>query len=186
MATDTETTETTEDTAAGRAATMAAAMRPLPDNEILSFLYLEARLADEGRYSEWEALWADNDDTVVYRVPMHPDDDPRTTLAYINDNRRRIKSRVAQLNTGNRHSQTPPSVMRRVLSNSEVVDETADTVTVESNFALFEYRHRQRFWAGRVTHTVRRTGRPGDLWLVRKIVNLIDAGGPLDTLAFLI
>lgn len=158
--------------------------RPLPDTDILAFLYLEARLADEGRYSEWESLWTDDDDAVQYRVPMHPDDDPRTTLAYINDNRRRIKSRVAQLNTGNRHSQTPPSVMRRVISNSEVVEQTADAVTVESNFALFEYRVRQRFWAGRVIHTVRRSG--DGLRLVRKIVHLIDAGGPIDTLAFLI
>jgi 3-phenylpropionate/cinnamic acid dioxygenase small subunit len=159
------------------------ALRPLPDPEILSFLYLEARLADEGRYSEWEALWADDG---VYRVPMHPDDDPRTTLAYINDNRRRIKSRVAQLNTGNRHSQVPPSVMRRTLSNSEVVHSAGDTVTVESNFALFEYRHRQRFWAGRVSHIVRKATPTGDLWLVAKIVHLIDAGGPVETLAFLI
>jgi 3-phenylpropionate/cinnamic acid dioxygenase small subunit len=159
------------------------AIRPLPDPEILSFLYLEARLADEGRYSEWESLWAD-DDTVEYRVPMHPDDDPRTTLAYINDNRRRIKSRVAQLNTGNRHSQNPPSVMRRLVSNSEVVDQTVDTVTVESNFALFEYRVRQRYWAGRVVHTIRRSNDGPKL--VRKIVHLIDASGPIDTLAFLI
>ncbi|BCO34298.1 ring-hydroxylating dioxygenase subunit beta [Mycobacterium heckeshornense] len=159
------------------------AMRPLPDPDILSFLYLEARLADEGRYSEWESLWAD-DDTVEYRVPMHTDDDPRTTLAYINDNRRRIKSRVAQLNTGNRHSQNPPSVMRRLLSNSEVVDQTGDTVTVESNFALFEYRIRQRYWAGRVVHTIRRSNDGPKL--VRKIVHLIDASGPIDTLAFLI
>jgi 3-phenylpropionate/cinnamic acid dioxygenase small subunit len=158
------------------------ALRPLPDADVLSFLYLEARLTDEGRYSEWESLWADDD--VEYRVPMHPDDDPRKTLAYINDNRRRIKSRVAQLNTGNRHSQTPPSVMRRVISNSEVVANTADTVTVESNFALFEYRVRQRFWAGRVIHTVRRSDE--GLTLVRKIVHLIDASGPIDTLAFLI
>jgi 3-phenylpropionate/cinnamic acid dioxygenase small subunit len=157
--------------------------RPLPDADVLSFLYLEARLADEGRYSEWESLWAD-EDPVEYRVPMHPDDDPRTTLAYINDNRRRIKSRVAQLNTGNRHSQTPPSVMRRVVSNSEVVDEGTDEVTVESNFALFEYRVRQRFWAGRVVHTVRRSD--DGLRLLRKVVHLIDASGPLDTLAFLI
>jgi 3-phenylpropionate/cinnamic acid dioxygenase small subunit len=160
------------------------ALRPLPDAEILSFLYLEARLADEGRYSEWEALWADDDDTVEYRVPMHPNDDPRTTLAYINDNRRRIKSRVAQLNTGNRHSQTPPSVMRRVISNSEVVDAGTATVTVESNFALFEYRLRQRFWAGRVLHTIRRSLEGPRL--IRKIVHLIDAGGPVETLAFLI
>src|SRR6201985_1804683 len=157
------------------------ALRPLPDPEILSFLYLEARLADEGRYSEWETLWADD---AVYRVPMHPNDDPRTTLAYINDNRRRIKSRVAQLNTGNRHSQTPPSVMRRGVSHSEVMDTSADTVTVESNFALFEYRLRQRFWAGRVIHTIRLS--PEGPRLIRKIVHLIDAGGPVETLAFLI
>jgi 3-phenylpropionate/cinnamic acid dioxygenase small subunit len=160
------------------------ALRPVPDPEILSFLYLEARLADEGRYSDWESLWADDDDSVEYRVPMHPDDNPRTTLAYINDNRRRINSRVAQLNTGNRHSQTPPSVMRRIVSNSEVVEQDADSVTVESNFALFEYRIRQRFWAGRVRHTIRRT--PDGPRLVRKIVQLIDAGGPVETLAFLI
>ncbi|OBH61972.1 ring-hydroxylating dioxygenase subunit beta [Mycobacterium intracellulare] len=159
-------------------------LRPLPDADILSFLYLEARLADEGRYSEWEALWADDDDTVEYRVPMHPDDDPRTTLAYINDNRRRIKSRVAQLNTGNRHSQTPPSVMRRIISNSEVIEDADGLITVESNFSLFEYRIRQRFWAGRVRHTVRRT--PGGPRLVRKVVHLVDAGGAVDTLAFLI
>jgi len=159
-------------------------LRPLPDAEILSFLYLEARLADEGRYSEWEALWADDDDTVEYRVPMHPDDDPRTTLAYINDNRRRIKSRVAQLNTGNRHSQTPPSVMRRVISNSEDADACTDTINVESNFALFEYRLRQRFWAGRVLHTIRLS--PEGPRLIRKIVHLIDASGPVETLAFLI
>ncbi|BBZ77105.1 ring-hydroxylating dioxygenase subunit beta [Mycolicibacterium anyangense] len=157
------------------------AIRPLPDSDILAFLYLESRLADEARYSDWEALW---DDDAEYRVPMHPNDDPRSTVAYINDNRRRIKSRIAQLNSGSRHSQTPPSVMRRLLSNSEVVDQGLDTVTVESNFALFEYRVRQRFWAGRVIHTVRRSD--GGLRLVRKVVHLIDAAGPVDTLAFLI
>jgi hypothetical protein len=47
------------------------ALLPLPDAEILSFLYLEARLADEGRYSEWEALWVDDDDTVGM-PPAHP------------------------------------------------------------------------------------------------------------------
>lgn len=161
-----------------------AALRPVPDPEILSFLYLEARLADEGRYSDWESLWADDDDSVEYRVPMHPDDDPRTTLAYINDNRRRIKSRVAQLNTGNRHSQTPASVMRRVVSNSEMVADADGLITVESNFALFEYRIRQRFWAGRVIHTIRRSA--DGLRLVRKVVHLVDAGGPVETLAFLI
>ncbi|CAN5152570.1 aromatic-ring-hydroxylating dioxygenase subunit beta [soil metagenome] len=156
---------------------------PVPETEIASFLHLEARLADEARYSEWEELW---DDDALYWVPMHPEDDPKRKLSYIYDNRHRIKSRVAQLNTGNRHSQTPPSVMRRLLSNMEVLamDEADATVTVGSNFALFEYRYDQRVWAGRVVHKVRST--PAGLRLASKTVHLVGAGGPMDTLAFLI
>jgi len=167
---------TTEQT---RGEVLAALPAVAPD--LASFLFLEARLADEARYSEWEALW---DDDALYWVPMHAGDDPRTTLSYIYDNRRRIHSRVAQLNTGNRHSQTPPSVMRRMLSNMEVLDSDEDTVTVGSNFALFEYRHQQRVWAGRAVHRVRR--HPGGHRLVSKTVHLVNAGGPLETLAFLI
>lgn len=154
---------------------------PVPDPDIAAFLYYEARPADEARYSEWEKLW---DDDALYWVPMHPEDDPRTRLSYIYDNRNRIKSRVAQLNTGNRHSQTPPSVMRRVLGNMEVLAADEETVTVASNFVLVEYRHEQRTWAGRVVHTVRRT--PAGLRLAGKTVHLVSAGGPVNTLAFLI
>ncbi|MFF1732174.1 aromatic-ring-hydroxylating dioxygenase subunit beta [Streptomyces sp. NPDC058247] len=169
--------------ATDRTSEAAPAALPTVDPDIASFLHLEARLADEARYSQWEQLW---DDDALYWVPMHPDDDPRRTLSYIYDNRRRIHSRVAQLNTGNRHAQTPPSVMRRLLTNMEVLgqDEEAGTVTVGSNFALFEYRHQQRVWAGRVIHTVRR--HPDGHRLVSKIVHLVSAGGPVETLAFLI
>jgi 3-phenylpropionate/cinnamic acid dioxygenase small subunit len=160
----------------------AAALEP----EIEAFLYREARLADEARYSEWEALW---DDDGVYWVPMAPDDDPHVNLSYIYDNRRRIKSRIAQLNSGVRHSQTPPSVMRRMLANLEVLDRTSDdrgtTVTVGANFALHEYRYDMNVWAGRVVYGIRI--RPdGELRLVTKTVHLVNAGGPVPTLAFLV
>jgi 3-phenylpropionate/cinnamic acid dioxygenase small subunit len=79
------------------------------DAAVAAFIFREARLADEARYSEWESLWADD---ASYRVPMHPDDDPARTVAYINDNRARLRSRVAQLNTGVRHSQTPRTTGR--------------------------------------------------------------------------
>ncbi|WP_024795218.1 aromatic-ring-hydroxylating dioxygenase subunit beta [Tomitella biformata] len=154
---------------------------PAPDADVAAFLNLEARLADEARYSDWEELWAED---ALYWVPMRPEDDPAVNLSYIYDNRHRIKSRVAQLNTGNRHSQTPPSVMRRMLSNQEVLAADADTVTVASNFALFEFRYNQRVWAGRVVHKVRRTD--DGFLLVSKTVHLINAAGAVDTLAFLI
>lgn len=151
------------------------------DPELVSFVFTEARLADEARYSDWEALW---DDDALYWVPMHPDADPELTVSYVYDNRTRIRSRVAQLNTGVRHSQTPPSVMRRTVSNFEVVAADGDTVTVGSNFVLVEYRFAMTVWAGRYVHKIRRTG--DGLRLAAKTVHLVNAGGPIPTMAFLI
>jgi 3-phenylpropionate/cinnamic acid dioxygenase small subunit len=151
------------------------------DPALVAFVYHEARLADEARYSEWEALW---DDDATYWVPMSPDADPDTQVSYIYDNRARIRSRVAQLNTGVRHSQTPPSVLRRTVSNFEVTDATGDSVTVASNFVLVEYRFDVTLWAGRYLHTIR--AGQGGLRLAEKTVHLVNAGGPIPTMAFLI
>ena len=151
------------------------------DPALVAFIYHEARLADEARYSEWEALWAGD---ATYWVPMSPDADPDTQVSYINDNRSRIRSRVAQLNTGVRHSQVPPSVLRRTVSNFEVTAAAGDTVTVASNFVLVEYRFASTLWAGRYLHTIRRTG--DGLRLVGKTVHLVNAGGPIPTMSFLV
>ena len=151
------------------------------DPALVSFVFTEARLADEARYSDWEALW---DDDALYWVPMHPDADPETTVSYIFDNRTRIRSRVAQLNTGVRHSQTPPSVMRRTVSNFEIVGEDGDTVTVASNFVLVEYRFAVTVWAGRYLHKIRRAD--DGLRLAGKTVHLVNADGAIPTMAFLI
>ncbi|MCW2914340.1 MAG: putative dioxygenase component, beta subunit [Actinomycetia bacterium] len=153
------------------------------DPAVVDFISLEARLADEARYSDWEALW---DDDGVYWVPMRPDADPAKDLSYIYDNRRRIRSRIAQLNSGARHSQTPPSVMRRLISNLELIDRDADTVTVGSNFALYEYRYEITVWAGRVVHRIRVGDGERGPRLAAKTVHLVNAGGPIPTLAFLL
>jgi 3-phenylpropionate/cinnamic acid dioxygenase small subunit len=151
------------------------------DPALAAFIYLEARLADESRYSEWEALWTDD---ASYWVPMQPGQDPETHLSYIYDNRQRIKSRVAQLNTGARHSQTPPSVMRRVISNLEVVDTDERSTTVASNFILFEYRIEMNTWAGQYLHRI--DTRSEGFRLIEKTVHLVNAQGPVRTLSFLI
>jgi 3-phenylpropionate/cinnamic acid dioxygenase small subunit len=157
------------------------AVDPSVDPKLSAFIFDEARLADEARYSEWEALW---DDDAEYWVPMHPDHDPGTHVSYIYDNRRRLRSRIAQLNSGARHSQTPPSVMRRLVSNLEVVDSDDDTTTVASNFALYEYRYGLTVWAGRYLHRIRTGG--DQPRLVSKTVHLVNAGGAIPTMAFLI
>jgi 3-phenylpropionate/cinnamic acid dioxygenase small subunit len=159
----------------------AAPATTVVDPELAAFIYLEARLADEGRYSEWEALWTDD---ARYWVPMRPGDDPETRLSYIYDNRSRIRSRVAQLNSGARHSQTPPSTMRRLISSLEQVAADGRSTTIASNFALFEHRREMNIWAGRCIHRIE-TG-PAPLRLIQKTVHLVNADSPIRTLAFLI
>jgi len=156
--------------------------------EIEAFLYLEARLADESRYAEWEALVTD---AMHYWVPKGPADyDPATRLSYINDNRTRLGTRIKQLQTGLRHSQTPVSPMRRVISNVEILaaDEAAGTFTVGSNFVLYEVSAQAtqdlRIWPGRVTHRLRRID--GSLRMDEKIVELVTADLPQFNMAFLL
>src|SRR5262249_60372878 len=63
---------------------------------VVEFLYREARLADEARYAEWEALWAEDG---VYWVPATTDPraDPDRQISHIYDNRQRIATRVKLL-----------------------------------------------------------------------------------------
>jgi 3-phenylpropionate/cinnamic acid dioxygenase small subunit len=153
--------------------------------EIEQFLFLEARLADESRYDEWEALLAED---MHYWVPAGPGAfDPDHDVSIINDNRTRLATRLRQLRTGTRHSQSPASVMRRMLSNIECARE-GDAYRAEANFVLYEYQTQStgqiNVWPGRVSYKLRRTD--DRLLMAAKKVTLIHAAGPVPTLAFLI
>lgn len=160
----------------------------MPDllRETEQFVYREARLADELRYDEWEALWTDD---AVYWVPANGDRiDPQQEMSIIFDNRARIATRIKQLGTGKRHAQTPPSRTRRLLANIELIEpETGqpDDIGAGANFIVYESRERGvTLWAGRARYTLRRIG--DELRLARKTVLLVDNDRPLPTMAFLV
>lgn len=146
------------------------------------FIYREARLADEHRYDEWEALWADD---AHYWVPANGDDiDRERQISYINDNRLRISTRIKQLKTEQRHSQIPPSRMRRLISNIEV-EEEGEEVVAGSNFILVEHRKRgTTTWAGRTVHHLRPGN--GSFEMVQKKVMLVNSYDAIPTMSFLI
>ncbi len=154
---------------------------------VVEFLSLEARLADEARYSEWLDLWTDDG---VYWVPATTDPavDPERQISHIYDNRNRIGTRVKMLQTGNRWSQIPASPMRRLLSNIEVRGAERGEFVADSNFILAELsvqaKHQLNLWAGRTTHQLRRVD--GQLRMSRKTVVLVNAAEPLPNLSFLI
>lgn len=155
--------------------------------EVEAFLFLEARLADESRYAEWLELMTDD---VSYWVPAGPADPDRRDdrMSYVNDNRRRLETRVGQLLTGVHHAQTPPSPMRRVISNLEFLEIGETEVVTACNVVLHELSIQAtgelRIWAGRTTHRLRRVD--GTWRIAAKTVELVNASQPLPTLAFLL
>ena len=69
-------------------------------HDVSQFLYREARLQDEHRFDEWEALWTDD---AIYWVPANGEGgNPEEQMSIIYDNRSRIALRIRQFHTGKR------------------------------------------------------------------------------------
>jgi benzoate/toluate 1,2-dioxygenase subunit beta len=174
------------------AAKTEANLGPVPEgfdrHAVEQFLYREARLADEGDYDAWEALWTDD---ALYWVPIDGEGgDPQRQMSVIYDNRNRIATRLNQLRTGKRYAQAPPSNLRRMLSNIEFLGSRSNSdggvdLEVGANFLAIESRPRGiRLWGGRITYRLRRQG--NELRLAYKKVVLVDNDQPLPTLGFVI
>jgi 3-phenylpropionate/cinnamic acid dioxygenase small subunit len=151
--------------------------------EVEQFIYREARFQDELRYDEWEELWTDD---AIYWVPANSDSsDPEREMSIIFDNRARIATRIKQLHTGKRHSQNPPSRLRHLISNVELLGTEGDDVRAGANFIVYESRERGvTLWAGRSIYKLRRT--EAGMRMAAKTVYLVNNDRPLSTLAFLI
>jgi len=149
---------------------------------INQFLYLEARLQDEHRFQDWEALWTDD---AVYWVPANGEDtDPERDMSILYDNRSRIGLRIRQFLTGKRYSQMPVSRLRRVIGNVEVLGDEPGGTRVTANMLLYEsHRRGQIMWAARNEYLLRQVD--GQWRLAFKKVALVNNDAALTTMAFL-
>jgi 3-phenylpropionate/cinnamic acid dioxygenase small subunit len=150
---------------------------------VSAFLYMEARYQDEHQYEAWEALWTDDG---IYWVPANGTDiDPEKQMSIIYDNRSRISLRIKQLLTGKRHTQTPQSRLRRIVSNIELMGEHNGDIAVASNSMVFESSLRDdTIWAARNEYRLRYVD--GELRMAYKKVTLVNNEKALFTLSFLI
>jgi p-cumate 2,3-dioxygenase beta subunit len=125
--------------------------------EVEDFLYEEAALLDAWKLDEWLALLTDD---AYYRVPSNdrPESDPRATLFTIADDMARIRARVTRLKDRSAHAESPPSRIRRLITNVRIVER--QPLRVEANFVV--YRHRSnddvRQYVGRYRYLLRRDG----------------------------
>ena len=160
--------------------------------EAEAFLYKEARLLDEHRLRDWQALTTDD---IIYWVPLGEDNaDPKKHLSIIYDDTANLDGRVWRIaESGINHSQDPPSNTVRFISNVEV--EAADDpneVLVFSNMLLTEFRpglqRRQmslpHWYAAKVRHRLRLV--EGEWKIAFKKVSLLDMDGILNAMTFFI
>ncbi len=132
----------------------------------------EARLLDQHRYDDWLAMLAPE---CAYWAPARPEGgDPRTEIAVMFDDRRRLEDRVFRLRSEYAWSQAPRSRTVRMVSNVEVFSSDADDRRmVRSNFIVSEFwDFETRQLTGWCGYDMRKMN---GSWLIRaKRINLIN------------
>lgn len=81
--------------------------------DLIDFVYAEARMLDEGRFDDWLGLWATDG---YYWMPLDPDvENPKLVTALMYEDAYLRKLRVERLNGARTFSQKPRSRCHHVL-----------------------------------------------------------------------
>jgi benzoate/toluate 1,2-dioxygenase beta subunit len=144
------------------------------------FLIQEAHLLDERRFREWMGLFADDGTYWVPAVPNQESPFDQASLFY--DDRELMKTRIDRLEHPHIHVQTPPSRTAHLVGNVIVEQTDEGEFLVRSTFIMVEYRDdRQRTFAGRQSHRLRREG--ASFRIVQKRVDLINCDSAFEAMA---
>jgi benzoate/toluate 1,2-dioxygenase beta subunit len=144
-----------------------------------AFLYKEARLLDEGRFTEWLALF---DERAWYWAPVDPatpQADRGLAVALIDEDRTQMEARIGRFALPNAYSEQPMPRASRHVSNVAILENGAERLTVFSKLAMHVFRLRNigrsehRDYAASVRHGLRTEG--DDFRILWKRVDLVDA-----------
>lgn len=103
--------------------------------DVIDFLYTEAKILDEWRLKDWVVLFTDDG---TYDIPPlgEPDADPTKSLFFAHDNRARLEERAERLLKKEAHVEYPHSTTIHNYNNILVGDLDSDVITVECNFTI--------------------------------------------------
>ncbi len=105
---------------------------------VAAFLHREARLLDERRFEEWQALFARDG---VYWVPARAGQtDPLHELSIFYDDPAMMASRIRRLRHPRMHAEIPSSQAVRSVTNIEVFPGTEGVVEARSVLLMTEFR----------------------------------------------
>jgi 3-phenylpropionate/cinnamic acid dioxygenase small subunit len=154
-----------------------ADLDPALERALVALVEHEAELIDDGRWTEWLALWHDE---ARYWVPLagaaHPDGTRGQSLA--DEDRLLLQLRVERLQHPRAHSLRPRVECRHVLQRPRVMSCDASGATLATPFLYVESQGEHELaLAGRARHLLVRVEAG---WKIReKRVDLLNASRPL-------
>ena len=155
--------------------------RLLLEREIEQFLYMEAELLDERRWSDWLKLIAED---IHYHMPVRrnikfgefhrENTDAESEISWFDEGYATLAGRVRQLNTGIHWCEEPVSRIRHIVTNVQLVDVRDDEVHVRSRFFVYQNRLRDEVneFVGKREDVLRRDPETG--WKIAKRTIILD------------
>lgn len=126
---------------------------PFTRDDIIDFIYAEARMLDEGRFSEWLALWMPD---AHYWMPLdYKQTDPVNQTSLLYEDNFMLRLRVERLNGARTFSQKPKSRCHHVIQRPFVDIFEPDTGRFQTNTSMHYIETRldeQQLLALTVTH----------------------------------
>ena len=122
-------------------------------DDLIDFVYAEARMLDEGRFSEWLDLWLPD---AVYWMPLDwKQEDPVNATSLLYEDNFMLRLRVERLEGARTFSQKPKSRCHHVLNRPFVDRFDAEAGEFQTNTAMHYVETRldeQQLLAITVTH----------------------------------
>lgn len=143
-------------------------------DQIIDFIYDEARMLDEGRYDEWLALWLEDG---RYWMPLdYKQTDARMVTSLLDEDMFMLRLRVERLNGARTFSQKPKSRCHHVIQRPFVDVFDADTGRFKTNTSMHYVETRldeQQLLALTATHDLALVD--GKLRIANKRVDLLNS-----------
>ena len=148
-------------------------------HDLEQFLYLEARLLDERRLTEWLDLL---DDDLDYWMPMRRNikfgdwdrefTDHHKEINWFDETKDILAGRIRQLGTGVHWPEEPVSRFEHLITNIEFGGEDAEGIRVNSKFHCYQNRLQDEVneWVGRREDLLRRDPETKFKIVKRKII----------------
>ncbi len=143
-------------------------------DQVIDFIYDEARMLDEGRYDEWLALWLEDG---RYWMPLdYKQTDARMITSLLDEDMFMLKLRVERLNGARTFSQKPKSRCHHVIQRPFIdeFDEVNGKFVTNTSMHYVETRlDEQQLLALTATHDLALMG--GQLRIANKRVDLLNS-----------